>query len=574
MSRRTKSEQLANRRFLWRSRLMLTMFFAIAVALTARAIDLQLLDDGFLADQADIRHIRTEKIVAHRGPITDRHGEPLAVSTPVDSLWVNPQELARAPQRLDELADAVGRDPGKLRERISRSQDREFLYLKRHMNPGDARAVLARDIPGVHAVREYRRYYPAGEVTGHLLGFTSIDDVGQEGLELAFDNWLAGESGLKRVIKDRLGRTVEDLEGVRPARPGRTLTTSMDLRVQYLAYRELKAAINRNNATSGSVVVLDVATGEVLAMVNQPTYNPNDRSQLSVSRYRNRAVTDMFEPGSSFKPFVIAAALEDGRYTPTTVVDTSPGYLPTGNWTVADARELGTIDVTAVLTQSINIGAIRIALSLEPEQLWGTLDAFGYGRLSASGFPGESAGLLSHYAHWRKVGQATLAYGYGLSVTPLQLVQAYAAIASGGLFRSISMTRLTRPATEVRVVSQRTAASLTRMLETVISPVGTGMRADISGYRVAGKTGTAKMYSAGGYSEDRYVAVFAGLAPASAPRLAAVVVISDPGGREYYGGEIAAPVFSQIMGGSLRLLGVPPDDIRQPTDGLMQAAAP
>ncbi len=574
MSRRTKSEQLANRRFLWRSRLMLTMFFAIAVALTARAIDLQLLDDGFLADQADIRHIRTEKIVAHRGPITDRHGEPLAVSTPVDSLWVNPQELARAPQRLDELADAVGRDPGKLRERISRSQDREFLYLKRHMNPGEARAVLARDIPGVHAVREYRRYYPAGEVTGHLLGFTSIDDVGQEGLELAFDSWLAGESGLKRVIKDRLGRTVEDLEGVRPARPGRTLTTSMDLRVQYLAYRELKAAINRNNATSGSVVVLDVATGEVLAMVNQPTYNPNDRSQLSVSRYRNRAVTDMFEPGSSFKPFVIAAALEDGRYTPTTVVDTSPGYLPTGNWTVADARELGTIDVTAVLTQSINIGAIRIALSLEPEQLWGTLDAFGYGRLSASGFPGESAGLLSHYAHWRKVGQATLAYGYGLSVTPLQLVQAYAAIASGGLFRSISMTRLTRPATEVRVVSQRTAASLTRMLETVISPVGTGMRADISGYRVAGKTGTAKMYSAGGYSEDRYVAVFAGLAPASAPRLAAVVVISDPGGREYYGGEIAAPVFSQIMGGSLRLLGVPPDDIRQPTDGLMQAAAP
>jgi cell division protein FtsI (penicillin-binding protein 3) len=553
---------------------MLTMFFAIAVALTARAIDLQLLDDGFLADQADIRHIRTEKIVAHRGPITDRHGEPLAVSTPVDSLWVNPQKLARAPQRLDELADAVGRDPGKLRERISRSQDREFLYLRRHMNPGEARAVLARDIPGVHAVREYRRYYPAGEVTGHLLGFTSIDDVGQEGLELAFDSWLAGESGLKRVIKDRLGRTVEDLEGVRPARPGRTLTTSMDLRVQYLAYRELKAAINRNNATSGSVVVLDVATGEVLAMVNQPTYNPNDRSQLSVSRYRNRAVTDMFEPGSSFKPFVIAAALEDGRYTPTTVVDTSPGYLPTGNWTVADARELGTIDVTAVLTQSINIGAIRIALSLEPEQLWGTLDAFGYGRLSASGFPGESAGLLSHYAHWRKVGQATLAYGYGLSVTPLQLVQAYAAIASGGLFRSISMTRLTRPATEVRVVSQRTAASLTRMLETVISPVGTGMRADISGYRVAGKTGTAKMYSAGGYSEDRYVAVFAGLAPASAPRLAAVVVISDPGGREYYGGEIAAPVFSQIMGGSLRLLGVPPDDIRQPTDGLMQAAAP
>ncbi len=574
MTRRTKSEQLANRRFFWRSRLMLAVFFVIAVALTARAIDLQLLDDGFLADQADIRHIRTEKIVAHRGPITDRHGEPLAVSTPVDSIWVNPQKLARAPQRLEELARAVGRDPAKLRERISRSQDREFLYLKRHMHPGEARAVLARDIPGVHAMREYRRYYPAGEVTGHVLGFASIDDVGQEGLELAFDSWLAGESGLKRVIKDRLGRTVEDLEGVRPARPGRTLTTSLDLRVQYLAYRELKAAVHRNNATSGSAVVLDVASGEVLAMVNQPAYNPNDRSQLSVSRYRNRAVTDMFEPGSSFKPFVIAAALEDGRYAPATVVDTSPGYLPTGDWTVDDARELGTIDVTAVLTRSINIGAIRIALSLEPEQLWSTLNAFGFGRLSASGFPGESAGLLSHHAHWRKVGQATLAYGYGLSVTPLQLVQAYAAIASGGLLRPVFMTRLTRPAADARVVSKHTAASLTRMLETVVSPRGTGMRADIAGYRVAGKTGTAKMYSAGGYSEDRYVAIFAGLAPASAPRLAAVVVISEPSGRKYYGGEIAAPVFSQIMGGSLRLLGVPPDDIKQPTDGLMQAAAP
>ncbi len=574
MTRRTKSEQLANRRFFWRSRLMLAVFFVIAVALTARAIDLQLLDDGFLADQADIRHIRTEKIVAHRGPITDRHGEPLAVSTPVDSIWVNPQKLARAPQRLEELARAVGRDPAKLRERISRSQDREFLYLKRHMHPGEARAVLARDIPGVHAMREYRRYYPAGEVTGHVLGFASIDDVGQEGLELAFDSWLAGESGLKRVIKDRLGRTVEDLEGVRPARPGRTLTTSLDLRVQYLAYRELKAAVHRNNATSGSAVVLDVASGEVLAMVNQPAYNPNDRSQLSVSRYRNRAVTDMFEPGSSFKPFVIAAALEDGRYAPATVVDTSPGYLPTGDWTVDDARELGTIDVTAVLTRSINIGAIRIALSLEPEQLWSTLNAFGFGRLSASGFPGESAGLLSHHAHWRKVGQATLAYGYGLSVTPLQLVQAYAAIASGGLLRPVFMTRLTRPAADARVVSKHTAASLTRMLETVVSPRGTGMRADIAGYRVAGKTGTAKMYSAGGYSEDRYVAIFAGLAPASAPRLAAVVVISEPSGRKYYGGEIAAPVFSQIMGGSLRLLGVPPDDIKQPTDGLVQVAAP
>lgn len=573
MTRKSKTELAARQRFLRRARLMLLAFLGVGGALMMRAIDLQILDSGFLADQADLRHIRTEKIVAHRGAITDRNGEPLAVSTPVDSLWVNPRELARVPQRLDDLARAVGRDPAALRQRISRSQEREFLYLRRHMQPADARAVLAQNINGVYALREYRRYYPAGEVTGHVLGFTSIDDEGQEGLELAFDDWLKGETGAKRVIRDRLGRSIEDLESVRPERPGRTLTTSLDLRIQYLAYRELKSAINRFDARSGSAVVLDISTGEVLAMVNQPAYNPNDRSQLSVSRYRNRAVTDIFEPGSSFKPFVIAAALDSGAYAAGSLIDTAPGYLTVGSWRIEDTRNLGLIDVTSVLTKSSNVGATRIALSLEAEQLWSILDRFGFGRLSACGFPGESAGLLSHYAHWRAIGQATLAYGYGISVTPLQLAQAYAALGGGGLVRPVSLVRVSEPPPGFRVISRETSADLINMLETVVSAVGTGHRAAVHGYRIAGKTGTAHMYAAGGYSQDRYVAVFGGVGPASRPRLATVVVISEPRGEEHYGGEVAAPVFAQIMGDALRLLGVPPDDVPE-QNILTQAAAP
>ncbi len=540
--------------------IVLLVFLAAGAILIGRAVQLQILDRGFLAGQGDARHLRVAKISAHRGTITDRNGEPLAASMPVDSIWANPRELAGQAHAFSRLAAAVQRDSQWLMRRISSSLDREFVYLRRHMSPEQAAQVQVLEIPGVYVLREYRRYYPAGEVTGHVLGFTNIDDVGQEGLELAYDHWLSGEPGAKRVLQDRLGRSIEDVESIRPPRPGQDLVTSLDLRIQYLAYRELKAAVKRNAAKAGSAVVLDVTTGEILAMVNQPSYNPNDRSQFSVSRYRNRAVTDILEPGSSLKPFVVAAALESGIFTPQTTIDTSPGFITVGAKTIEDKNNLGTIDVTRVLTKSSNVGAVKIAMTLEPEFLWGVLTRFGLGRLTTSGFPGESAGLLSDHHHWRAIGQATLAFGYGVSVTPVQLAQAFATLGAGGVSRPLSLLRIERVHGEERVIQPATAASLVAMLETVVGPEGTGSRAAVAGYRVAGKTGTAWKFKAGGYSEDKYFAVFGGLAPASRPRLAVVVVIDEPSSGQYYGGEVAAPVFSAIMAGALRLMAIPPDD--------------
>lgn len=535
------------------------LFFVAAVVLGGRAVHLQVLDSGFLSDQGDARHLRVAKISAHRGTITDRNGEPLAVSTPVDSIWADPSELARHVDDFPRLAEGIAKDQQWLLRRITRNLEREFVYLRRHMSPESAARVKGLNIPGVYVLREYRRYYPAGEVTGHVLGFTNIDDVGQEGLELAYDHWLSGESGAKRVLKDRMGRSVEDLESIKPPRPGKDLATSLDLGIQYLAYRELKGAIQRNSARSGSVVVLDVATGEVLAMVNQPSYNPNDRAQYSVSRYRNRAVTDILEPGSSFKPFVVAAALESGLVRPDSPVDTSPGFITIGAKVIEDKRNLGQIDVTTVLTRSSNVGAVKIAMALEPEYLWQVLTRFGLGSLTASGFPGESAGLLSDHNHWRSIGQATLAYGYGISVTPLQLAQGYATLGSEGARRPISLLKLDRAQGFEKVISKETATAMVRMLETVVGPGGSGSRAAVPGYRVAGKTGTAWKFKVGGYTKDKYFAVFAGLAPASDPRLAVVVVIDEPSSGKYYGGEVAAPVFSTIMAGALRLEAVAPD---------------
>lgn len=535
------------------------LFFLAAVVLVGRAVHLQVLDRGFLSDQGDARHLRVAKISAHRGTITDRNGEPLAVSTPVDSIWANPSELALHVDDFPRLAESIGEDQQWLLRRITRNLEREFVYLRRHMSPEGAARVKALDIPGVYLLREYRRYYPAGEVAGHVLGFTNIDDVGQEGLELAYDHWLRGEPGAKRVLKDRLGRSVEDLESIKPPRPGKDLVTSLDLGIQYLAYRELKASIQRNNARSGSVVVLDVATGEVLAMVNQPSYNPNDRAQYSVSRYRNRAVTDILEPGSSFKPFVVAAALESGMVKPDSLVQTSPGFITVGAKVIEDKHNLGEIDVTTVLTKSSNVGAAKIAMALEPIYLWQVLTRFGLGSLTASGFPGESAGLLNDHNHWRSIGQATLAYGYGVSVTPLQLAQGYATIGSRGARRPVSLLKLDHPQGSEKVIGEQTAAALVTMMETVVSPEGTGSRAAVPGYRVAGKTGTSWKFKAGGYSKDKYFAVFAGLAPASDARLAIVVVIDEPSSGKYYGGEVAAPVFSTIMAGALRLQAVAPD---------------
>ena len=467
--------------------------------------------------------------------------------------------------RLGDLAEVLDVEADWLARRITSNLDREFVYLRRHLRPNDAARALSLGLPGVSTLREYRRYYPAGEVAGHVLGFTDIDDRGQEGLELAYDYWLSGETGAKRVLRDRLGRVVEDVELINAAQPGRTLASSLDLRVQYLAYRELKQAVLDSGALSGSVVILDVTNGEVLAMVNQPSYNPNDRAQLEVARYRNRAVTDIFEPGSSFKPLIVAAALESGRYGPDSIIDTSPGYLRVGGKILTeDYNNLGKIDITTMLAKSSSVGAGKLGLELEPEQLWAVLSSFGIGRLTDSGFPGESAGVLNHPRYWRPVGQATLAYGYGLSVTALQLAQAYSVIAADGIRRPISMLVQDEQVAGERVVSVDTARRLRSMLETVVSPAGTGQRAAIRNFRVAGKTGTAKKVGVGGYSDDRYVAVFAGLAPASDPKLVAVVVIDEPRGEDYYGGEVAAPVFSRIVSGALRLMAIPPDALAEP----------
>jgi cell division protein FtsI (penicillin-binding protein 3) len=551
------------------------MLVLIAVALVARAVDLQLLDEGFLEGQGDARFTRVAKLSAIRGGIYDRNGEPLAASTPVDTVWACPPEVMRSADQIPRLAEALNRDKKWLTQVITSNLDREFVYLVRHMRPSDAAQVAELKIPGVYLLREYQRFYPAGEVTGHLLGFTKkYDDIGQEGLELAYDRWLGAQAGAKRVIQDRYGRTVEDVESIRAPRPGEDLITSIDLRIQYLAYRELKAAVQEQQAKGGSVVVLDIDTGEVLAMVNQPAYNPNDRDQVAASRYRNRAATDIYEPGSAIKPFIAAAGIASGRFHPDTIIDTSPGFVQVGIKKIPDHNNLGPITLTTVLAKSSNVGMTKMAMTLPPQSMYEMLRAFGFGEVTGSGFPGESAGLLYDVSHWRKIEQATISYGYGLSVTPLQLARAYAILGAGGVRRPVTLRRVEGPVPGERVVDERVARELLRMMESVVSEQGgTGYRAALVGYRVAGKTGTAWTADAGGYSSDRYKASFGGVVPASHPRLAAIVVIDEPGGKLVYGGDVAAPVFANVMAGALRLLGVPPDGLdRVPATTLVQAS--
>jgi cell division protein FtsI (penicillin-binding protein 3) len=553
--------------FRWRATLLIALLSAGALTLAWRAVNLQLIDHGFLAREGAARFSRVLEIAAHRGTITDRYGEPLAVSTPVDSVWVKPSELALSTEQIPRLAAALRLDAQELTRRVTSNLDRDFLYIARQRQPAEAEAIKRLGIPGVYTAREYRRYYPAGEVTGHLIGFTNIDDAGQEGLELAFDHWLAGENGAKRVIQDRHGHIVQNVESIRPARAGRDLVLSIDLRIQYLAYRELKAAIRDQRARAGSVVVLDVDSGELLAMVNQPAYNPNDREQLEAGIYRNRAATDIFEPGSSIKPFFVAAALASGRYDRRSIIDTSPGYLKVGVKMFEDEHDLGAIDIATVLAKSSNVGMAHIALTLAPQQIWSMLTRLGFGQVTTSGYPGESAGLLPNYSQWRPIGIVTMSHGYGLSVTPLQLAHAYAIIGASGVVRPVSFLRVGALPPAQQEIGSEVCRELLGMLESVVTAEGTGALAAIPGYRVSGKTGTAWKATAGGYSTDRYMAVFGGLAPASSPRLAAVVVIDEPGAGEHMGGQVAAPVFSRIVGGALRLLAVAPDTpIRTPAE--------
>ncbi len=572
MKKRGADHDVQSKSYRWRSALVFVLVVLGAAGLAARAVELQLLDHGFLAKQGDDRSLRVIKIAAHRGAITDRNGEPLALSTPVDSIWVNPQEINENIDQLPKLARALQQEPQALARRITSNLDREFLYLERHMPPEQAALVKGLGIPGVYSLREYRRYYPAGEVTGHVVGFTTVDDQGQEGLELGYDQLLNGEDGAKRVLQDLYGHSVENVESIRAPRPGHDLVTSIDLRIQYLAYRELKSAMQQYEARAGSVIVVDCDTGEVLAMVNQPAYNPNDREQLKPEYYRNRAATDIFEPGSTIKPFIMAAALASGQYRPDSVVDTAPGFIKVGTKVFEDEHALGAIDLATILAKSSNVGTAKVALSLKPEQIWSTLTALGFGQVTGSDYPGESAGMLSNYSHWRPIGIATLSHGYGISLTPLQLAHAYATIGAYGIRRPISFEKVTGPVAGERVMDPRVAKSLMQMLEQVVVG-GTGKRAAVVGYRVAGKTGTAWKSFAGGYSTDKYMATFAGLVPASHPKLATVIVIDEPSGNLFMAADVAAPVFSNILTGALRLMDIPPDDLGNvPAATLVQAS--
>ncbi len=546
-----------------RQRFVKLLLLLGVAALLLRMGDLNLNQREFLQGQGDARYLRVVEIPAHRGMITDRNGEPMAISTPVESVWANPQELATARGRWPELSKQLELPTGYLEKLLAGRMEKEFVYLRRHVNPELAEKVIALGVPGVSLQPEYRRYYPMGEVAAHVVGFTNIDDSGQEGIELMMDETLRGTPGSKRVIKDRLGQVVENVESISDPRHGEDLQLSLDQRIQYLAYRELKAAVNHHHARAGSLVLLDVTTGEILAMVNQPAYNPNNRGDLDSARFRNRAVTDLFEPGSTMKPFTIAAALESGKYRPHTPVNTSPGMLKLAGFTIRDAHNYGLIDVATVIKKSSNVGASRIALSLKPQRLWDAFVRFGFGYDTGSGFPGEAAGLLDAYQDWGQAERATVSYGYGLSVTSLQLANAYAALAADGKQRPISFLKRNRDQLpEARqVIAPEVAREVRKMLEAVVQKGGTGTRAQVAGYRVAGKTGTVRKASGGGYNEDNYYSVFAGLAPVSKPRLAMVVVVDSPDDGEYYGGVISAPVFGRVMEGALRLLDIPPDDL-------------
>ncbi|HSO06422.1 MAG TPA: penicillin-binding protein 2 [Pelomicrobium sp.] len=543
----------------WRARLVTAAILLGFAGLIGRAGYLQGVKNDFLQERGESRFSRVVEISAHRGMITDRHGEPLAVSTPVESVWASPVDLQASDAQLKELAKLLELDVRDVRERLRENSGREFVYLKRQLSPEIGARVAALEINGVFLKREFRRYYPSGEMTAHVLGFTNVDDRGQEGLELALDERLRGVPGSRRVIKDRLGRIIEDVESIRAPKPGAEVRLAIDRRIQYLAYRELKQAVTQHRARAGGIVVLDARTGEVLALANLPSYNPNDRAQAKPSRVRNRAITDAFEPGSTLKPFTAAAALESGKFTPRTVLDTTPGSLVIGPATVRDTHQFGPLTVAQVIQKSSNVGSAKMALALPAERLWRVLQDAGFGAQSGSGFPGEVSGRLRPYASWRPIEQATMSYGHGLSVNLLQLARAYTVFAGDGRLLPVSLQPTDQAPAGVPVVSARTAREVRSMLELATESGGTAPKAQVPGYRTAGKTGTARKLVDGQYVRDRYVASFVGLAPASRPRVVVAVMIDEPSTGEYYGGIVAAPVFARVVEGALRVLDVAPD---------------
>ena len=538
---------------------LLTLIILALGALVGRITYLNVIDRDFLQNQGDSRTLRVEPINAHRGMITDRNGDPLAISTPVVTLWANPQELPDDPIRLATLARSLNMNPDALESRLERYANHEFMYLRRRLTPEAAQPALALDMPGVYAKDEYKRYYPSGEVAAQLVGVTDIDDQGQEGLELAYNDYLSGQPGKRRVLKDRKGRLVRDLHLLQDAKPGGDLTLSIDLRLQYMAYRELKKSVDEHDADGGSLVMMDARNGEVLAMANLPSYNPNNRTSIDVKGLRNQAITDAIEPGSVMKPLAMSAALATDEIDPDTVIDTSPGWMVIDGYTISDFRNYGKLTPGGILLHSSNIGMSHIALKLGKDTIWNQYRALGLGQAPETGFPGEGSGSLPSLYGLSQSARAAMAYGYGISLTPLQLASAYTAIANDG--RRLHASLLKRPSAPLgdQVMSPNIAHELLGMLEQIVQPNAGGARAMVDGYRIAGKTGTVRKVTAGGYQQKAYRSLFAGIAPVSDPRIVTVVMIDNPKGDEYYGGLVAAPVFGRVVGKALRLLDVPPD---------------
>jgi cell division protein FtsI (penicillin-binding protein 3) len=550
----------------WRSRVLFVLLLLVMLALFARAVYLQGINNDFLQQKGDARYARVIEVPAHRGMITDRNGEPLAISTPVESVWASPAEVEIDLRQLMNLARVLDMKPEALRDKLQARRD--FVYLKRQLPPEQARKVAALNIPGVSLQREYKRYYPAGEVTSHLLGFTDVDDNGREGIELALQEKLGGKPGSQRVIKDRRGQIIEDVASLRAPKEGGDVALSIDSKLQFLAFREIKQAVVDHKAKSGSIIVLDARSGEVLALANWPTYNPNNRKGATLSVMRNRAVTDLFEPGSTMKAFAAAAVLEEGKYKPDTRIDTGDGRLTINGRTIHDTHPDGVMTISQIIQRSSNVGSAKMALSLTPQTFWGHLSDSGFGMRTGSGFPGEASGILRDFKTWRPIEQATMSYGNGISVSLLQLARAYTVFANDGELRPISMLRQVERAAGEPVYSIRTSRAVRDMLELVVKPGGTAPLAQIRGYRVAGKTGTAHKLQNGRYV-DEYVASFVGMAPASDPRLIVAVMVDEPSGVQYYGGLVAAPVFQSVMSASLRALDVPYD---APLNNVLQSA--
>lgn len=545
----------------WRHYFVMLCGLGLFAVLLLRLLQLQILETDFLQHESNKRTVRDHSLSAYRGMIVDRNNEPLAVSTPVKSVWLNPKQVLQDKSDVSELAALLNVSVTSLINKIKKNKHKEFIYLRRHMNPGQANKINKLNIAGVGLKQEFKRFYPAAEVTSHVVGFTNIDEAGIEGVELAFDQWLQGQPGKGRVIKDRLGRLVKDLGVVEPAQAGNELTLSLDLRLQYQAYRELKASVQQHGAKAGSLIMLDTETGEILALVNQPAFNPNNRSELKATAVRNRTITDMFEPGSTVKPFTVAAALLSGNVNKQSMVDTHPGYLRLDNKTIRDHRNYGKLDITEILTRSSNVGVSKLALQMGGENLWHFYRQLGLGEPVGLGLQGENGGKVAvGNNRWGPLETATLSYGYGLAVTPLQLAQAYQVLANDGIKQPLTLLR--RQPGELtqgkQVLPKAIANDVVKMLQTVVGPKGTARRARVDGYLVAGKTGTVHKVGSEGYKDESYLSLFAGIAPADDPKVVTIVVIDEPSGREYYGGEVAAPIYSRVMQSSLRLMNVLP----------------